>query len=247
MARHISVDAVAQAARNEAAEACKERPWRFHEGERPQRRVRVRIDAPVSDEENGGRIIWIDASRLGVRTPRRAGDRGELEIAGPVARRQKSHRMGAQRAIAVIEKESWWVHVGDSILVARNNGAMNGDGSSWAGRGKVRAREIDGGVEIALDGITTQARYYKLLVYEFFRKEYSVRPRWGDFEVEIVMEHVGEAPRLDLDNLAKALLDALKGFVFFDDSQIARLVCERRAGARDAIVVRAWRREATIS
>lgn len=119
--------------------------------------------------------------------------------------------------------------------------------SAWVGRGKVRAREISGGVEIALDGITTQARYYKLLVYEFFRKEYSVHPCWGDFEVEIFMEHVGEAPRLDLDNLAKALLDALKGFVFFDDSQIARLVCERRAGARDTVVVRAWRREAPIS
>ena len=119
--------------------------------------------------------------------------------------------------------------------------------SAWTGRGKVRARAIEGGVEIALDGITTQARYYKLIVYEFFRKEYAVRPRWGDFEVEVLKEHVGEAPRLDLDNLAKALLDALKGFVFFDDSQIARLVCERRAGVRDAIMVRAWRREASIS
>ncbi|MBT9445930.1 MAG: RusA family crossover junction endodeoxyribonuclease [Hyphomonadaceae bacterium] len=96
-------------------------------------------------------------------------------------------------------------------------------------------------MEIAVDGITTQARYYKPLVYEFFRKEFRVRPRWGDFEVDIRMEHLGEAPQLDLDNLAKALLDAIKGFVFFDDVQIARLLAERAPGERDRIhiVVRA--------
>jgi hypothetical protein len=106
----------------------------------------------------------------------------------------------------------------------------------------VRAREIEGGVEIAIEGVTTQARYYKPLVYEFFRKECALRPRWGDFEVEIRLEHAGEAPVLDLDNLAKALLDALKGHVFFDDAQIARLLCERVAGERDWVVVRAVKR-----
>lgn len=115
--------------------------------------------------------------------------------------------------------------------------------SEWTGRGKVRAREIAGGAEIAIDGITTQARYYKPLVYEFFRKEFLIRPRGGEFEVELVMEYVGEAPRLDLDNLAKALLDALKGHVFYDDSQIAKLLCERRVGERDRISVRAVKRE----
>jgi len=114
---------------------------------------------------------------------------------------------------------------------------------NWIGRGKVRAREISGGVEIAIEGVTTQARYYKPLVYEFFRKEFRVRPRWGDFEVELRMEYVGEAPRLDLDNLAKALLDALKGHVFVDDSQIARLLCERTQGARDRIMLKAVKRD----
>jgi crossover junction endodeoxyribonuclease RusA len=114
---------------------------------------------------------------------------------------------------------------------------------SWVGRSKVRAREIAGGAEIAIDGVTTQARYYKPLVYEFFRKEFQIRPRWGEFEVDLVMEYAGEVPSLDLDNLAKALLDALKGHVFFDDSQIARLLCERREGERDRITVRAVRRD----
>lgn len=115
---------------------------------------------------------------------------------------------------------------------------------AWTGRGKVRARVADGVVEIAIEGITTQARYYKPLVYEFFRKEFPLRPRWGDFEVEIRMEHAGEAPSLDLDNLAKALLDALKGHVFFDDAQIAKLLCERVQGERDRIFVSAVKRAA---
>ncbi|OQW63521.1 MAG: endodeoxyribonuclease RusA [Proteobacteria bacterium HN_bin10] len=119
---------------------------------------------------------------------------------------------------------------------------MDSAGSSLTGRGKVRAREIAGGVELAIDGVTTQARYYKPLVYEFFRKEFLIRPKGGEFDVELVMEYVGETPRLDLDNLAKALLDALKGYVFYDDSQIARLLCERRVGERDRISVRAVRR-----
>jgi crossover junction endodeoxyribonuclease RusA len=114
--------------------------------------------------------------------------------------------------------------------------------NDWSGRGKVRARAVEGGVELAIDGITTQARYYKVLVYEFFRKEFQIRPRYGDFDVEIRMEHQGEAPGLDLDNLAKALLDALKGHVFADDAQIARLLCERLPRERDRITVRATRR-----
>jgi Holliday junction resolvase RusA-like endonuclease len=114
--------------------------------------------------------------------------------------------------------------------------------NAWTGRGRVRAREIANGVEIAIEGVTTQARYYKLLVYEFFRKEFQVRPRWGEFEVELTLEYAGDVPTLDLDNLAKALLDALKGHVFFDDSQIARLLCERRVGERDRITVRAVRK-----
>lgn len=118
----------------------------------------------------------------------------------------------------------------------------------WEGRGKVRARwRSRDELEIAVDGLTTQARYYKPLVYEFFRKEFRVRPRWGDFEVDIRMEHLGEAPALDLDNLAKALLDAIKGFVFFDDVQIARLLAERVAGERDRIHITVRAREAETS
>ena len=42
----------------------------------------------------------------------------------------------------------------------------------WTGRGKVRARESGGVLEVVVDGLTTQAKYYKPLIYEFFRKEW---------------------------------------------------------------------------
>ena len=114
----------------------------------------------------------------------------------------------------------------------------------WVTWGKVRAREADGGVELVIDGLTTQARYYKPLIYEFFRKSWrGARPGYGDFSVEIVMEHVGEPPWMDLDNLAKALLDGIKGYVFHDDAQVARLLVERREGERERILIRVTPRQ----
>jgi Holliday junction resolvase RusA-like endonuclease len=53
--------------------------------------------------------------------------------------------------------------------------------------------------------------------------------------VHIIMEHQGEAPWMDLDNLAKALLDSMCGNVFEDDHQVARLLVERRSAERDGI------------
>ena len=112
----------------------------------------------------------------------------------------------------------------------------------WIGTGKVRLREVGDAVEIAIDGLTTQAKYYKPLVYEFMRKEWASRPSWGDFVVEIRMEHVGDPPHIDLDNLAKALLDAIKGYLFHDDAQVARLLVERREGERERIAIRVFPR-----
>jgi crossover junction endodeoxyribonuclease RusA len=118
--------------------------------------------------------------------------------------------------------------------------------SGWIGTGKVRAREVGDLVEITIEGLTTQAKYYKPLVYEFMRKEWrGSRPSYGDFAVEIVMEHVGDPPWMDLDNLAKALLDAIKGYLFHDDAQVARLLVERHAGERERITVRVRPRQAS--
>ncbi len=112
----------------------------------------------------------------------------------------------------------------------------------WTHHGKVRAREIDGVLELVVDGLTTQAKYYKPLIYEFFRKAWrGSRPAWGEFSVEIGMDYVGEPPWLDLDNLAKALLDSIKGYAFHDDAQVARLLVQRQAGERERITIRCWK------
>ena len=109
---------------------------------------------------------------------------------------------------------------------------------AWTQHGKVRAREGDGAMEVVVDGLTTQAKYYKPLIYEFFRKAWrGSRPAWGEFAVEIRMEYVGDPPWLDLDNLAKAILDAIKGYAFHDDAQVARLLVERVPGERERIIV----------
>ena len=111
----------------------------------------------------------------------------------------------------------------------------------WTQHGKVRAREHDGALTIQIDGLTTQARYYKPLLYEFFRKVWrGSRPAWGDFAVEIRVDYTGDPPWMDLDNLAKAVLDGIKGYVFHDDAQVARLLVERAPGEREQmhIVVR---------
>jgi len=108
----------------------------------------------------------------------------------------------------------------------------------WTQHGKVRARETDGRLVVEVDGLTTQAKYYKPLIYEFFRKVWrGSRPAWGEFGVEIRMEYIGDPPWLDLDNLAKALLDAIKGYAFHDDAQVARLLVERAPGERERIVI----------
>ena len=112
----------------------------------------------------------------------------------------------------------------------------------WTQHGKVRARARDGAMELEVDGLTTQAKYYKPLIREFFRKaSRGAPPAAGDFAVDIRMEYVGDPPWIDLDNLAKAILDALKGHAFHDDAQVARLLVERAAGEREQILVQVRR------
>ena len=111
----------------------------------------------------------------------------------------------------------------------------------WVSAGKGRARSTDeGALEVRCHGLTTQAKYSKTLLKECFRKEFPpLRPGYGDYAVHIMMEYTGDAPWMDLDNLAKALLDSLTGNVFEDDHQVARLLVERRVGEREGIWLKA--------
>src|SRR5260221_1404589 len=113
--------------------------------------------------------------------------------------------------------------------------ALNDD---WTGRGKVRAREADGTLTLVVEGLTTQAKYYKPLIYEFFRKEWrGARPAWGDFSVEILMGNTGDPPRVWLRNHAKAVLHAIKGHPLHDNAHGAPPVVEHRGGERERITM----------
>jgi crossover junction endodeoxyribonuclease RusA len=109
----------------------------------------------------------------------------------------------------------------------------------WSGGSKVRWARQGGALLLQLSDVTSQGRVYKQALDQFFRREYrDWRPRWGDFSVEIRLEASPNLPKLDLDNLAKAILDGIKGAVFFDDCQVARLLVERFPAERERIVVR---------
>jgi crossover junction endodeoxyribonuclease RusA len=110
----------------------------------------------------------------------------------------------------------------------------------WTRHNKVRARiDAEGALEVQVDGLTTQAKYYKPLLKDFFRLHFpQARPRWGDFSAHIAMEYQGDPPHMDLDNLAKAMLDSATGAAFHDDSQVARLLVERRPSDREGVWMR---------
>lgn len=115
-------------------------------------------------------------------------------------------------------------------------------GPEWTGQGAVKGRAIPGGHEFLINEVTSQARVYRQKLDRLLRTELRVRPRWGEFEVEIVIELNRDFPAIDLDNVAKAVLDGIKGAVFFDDAQVMRLVVEKRWATGERVLVRALAR-----
>jgi hypothetical protein len=117
------------------------------------------------------------------------------------------------------------------------------DDLEWRGGAKVRwarPKSGDGAVLfLRLNEITSQTRVYKQTLDHFFRHEMrDWRPRYGDFSVEILVELREGLPPIDLDNIAKAVLDGIKGAVFFDDAQVARLLLERVRAEQERLTIR---------
>lgn len=117
---------------------------------------------------------------------------------------------------------------------------LQDEGLEWTGRGKVQAATPNGSLHLRVDALTSQSRRFKTLIGEFFRTEFKrVRPKWGPYEVTIIIERTENSPVHDVDNVAKAVLDALCGVVFHDDSQVERLHVEKVIGERARVRVRA--------
>lgn len=95
-------------------------------------------------------------------------------------------------------------------------------------------------LHLRVDAVTTQSRRFKSLIGDFFRTEFKrVRPKWGPYEVTIIIERTPGSPTEDVDRVAMSVLDALTGVVFHDDSQVERLLVEKVEGARARVKVRA--------
>jgi crossover junction endodeoxyribonuclease RusA len=110
----------------------------------------------------------------------------------------------------------------------------------WLGSGTTKGRPIEGGYEFELGEVTSQARVYKQKLRDLLRLELAAQPKDGAFEVAITIELNPNYPAIDLDNVAKAVLDGIKGHVFYDDAQVMRLLVEKRWAQGERVLVRVW-------
>ena len=124
----------------------------------------------------------------------------------------------------------------------QDGAALRGSGEQVAfkGKGRVQAGMLGDELHLRVDALTTQTRRFKSLIGDFFRLEFKrARPKWGPYEVTIVIERTEDSPKHDVDNVAKAVLDALSGVVFHDDSQVEKLLVRKVMGDRARVRVTA--------
>ncbi len=112
----------------------------------------------------------------------------------------------------------------------------------WLGGAIVKGRAQGEIWEFQINEVTSQARVYKQELHKFFREQMKLRPKWGEFEVEIQIFVNPNFPTIDVDNVAKAVLDGIKGHVFFDDSQIMRLLVEKIPAQGEKLYIKVSKR-----
>ena len=75
-------------------------------------------------------------------------------------------------------------------------------------------------------------RAWRLEVQNVVEQEWDAAPPFAG-EVMVVITYFFKGEALDVDNMPKPILDALKGMVYVDDDQITDLVCRKRDRDRD--------------
>lgn len=115
--------------------------------------------------------------------------------------------------------------------------------NSWLGNGVVCGQITGGKWQFEITEVSSQSRVYKQYLHQFFREFMPITPLGGEFEVEINIFLNPNFPKIDVDNVAKAVLDGLKGHVFIDDSQITRMVVEKHKSADEKLEISVRQRE----
>ena len=107
----------------------------------------------------------------------------------------------------------------------------------WRGRGKARIARCDGRIVVRYHGVSTRGGRLQEPILRLLRRDYrSLRPSYDPFAVTLWIESP-EPDRFDLDNVAKACLDALNGAVWRDDRQVRRLTVEKLLAERPAVTI----------
>ncbi|MEM1379496.1 MAG: RusA family crossover junction endodeoxyribonuclease [Pseudomonadota bacterium] len=109
-----------------------------------------------------------------------------------------------------------------------------------SGSGKVKVFAERDRALVLIDTATTQTRALKKYVAASVRRDArQVRPHHGPFEVRIWTSVLADKRGYhDVDNIAKAVLDALSGVFWQDDRQVVRLISERFEGDANRIAVK---------
>ena len=109
----------------------------------------------------------------------------------------------------------------------------------WRGRGQVQAARLAGGrIVVRFAKLWTQSGRLQRMAGDLFRKELSgLGPTYDPFDVSIWILQNGQTKRLDVDNVAKACLDALTGVLWRDDSQVMRLEVQKLPDEQQSIVL----------
>lgn len=116
---------------------------------------------------------------------------------------------------------------------------LNGAGG-FSGKGKVQIAYRGDTCLLRIRAATTQTRRLKKMLAEFVRREVATkRPYFGPFEVHIWTSVMADKRGAhDVDNIAKACLDALNGIFWRDDRQVVRLTSEKFEGDANEIAIR---------